>query len=98
MGGPPHAAGNPERLSHGIDSYGNVCGADNTAAGGLDLRGAPKLYYLNPLELLQPTLAFLAARTVCVAACPGAAAVCNVTALPCSADAEYRCERLRRPC
>lgn len=83
-------AGNPARLTFGIDSYGNVCGSDNTAAGGPDLRGAKKLYYLNPLELLQPSLAFLAARTVCVVACPTAASLCNVTSLPCLADAQYR--------
>ncbi|KAK9842492.1 hypothetical protein WJX81_002530 [Elliptochloris bilobata] len=83
--------GNPDRLTYGIDSYGNVCGADNTASGGPDLRAAKKLYYLNPLELLQPSLAFLAARSVCVAACPSAADRCNVSALPCTADREYRC-------
>ena len=51
------SAGNPNRLMYGIDTYGNVCGADHTAAGAPDLRGATKLYYLNPLDLLQPSLA-----------------------------------------
>ena len=83
-------AGNPDRLTYGIDSYGNVCGADNSAAGGPDLRAQTKLYYLNPLDLLQPSLAFLAARSVCVAACPGASDQCAVAALPCAADHEYR--------
>lgn len=86
----PLRAGNPDRLTYGIDSYGHVCGADNTAAGGPDLRAATKLYYLNPLDLLQPSLAFLAARSVCVAACPGAGDQCAVAALPCAADNEYR--------
>ena len=67
-----------------------MCGADNTAAGGPDLRSQTKLYYLNPLDLLQPSLAFLAARSVCVASCPGASDQCAVAALPCAADHEYR--------
>ena len=67
-----------------------MCGADNTAAGGPDLRARTKLYYLNPLDLLQPSLAFLAARSVCVAACPDAADQCSVASLPCAADHEYR--------
>ena len=85
-------AGHPARLSSGIDSAGNTCGQKNSwnNASGPDLTDYKKLYYLDPLELLDPNT-FLAARSVCVQSCPGSESLCSLGALPCRNTAEYRC-------
>lgn len=83
--------GHPARLSYGIDSAGNTCGQKNSWNGGQgpDLTEYKKLYYLNPLELLD-TSTFLGARSVCVKQCPAAEDACGLASLPCRNDRQYR--------
>lgn len=83
--------GKPERLEYAIDSYGNLCGVNNNwdGTGGPDLTSKTKLYYLNPLELLNPATV-TTAKAICVEECPGAADVCNITQLPCRNPTQYR--------
>eukprot|EP00884_Botryococcus_braunii_P000131 jgi/Botrbrau1/10118/Bobra.20_2s0025.1 len=88
--------GDPKRLAYGIDSYGNVCGANNNwnGEGGPDLRQYKKLYYLNPLELLNSTT-FRSARAICVQECPSSLDLCSVDSLPCRSANQYRCPYYR---
>ena len=83
--------GRPERLEYAIDSYGNLCGTKNDWDGtnGPDLTLKPKLYYLNPLELLNPAT-ITTAKAICVEACPTATDVCGVANFPCRTAAQYR--------
>ena len=83
--------GHPARLSYGIDSAGNTCGQKNYWNGGQgpDLTDYKKLYYLNPLELLDTDI-FLGARSVCLKDCPGAESACGLTDFPCRANTQYR--------
>ena len=92
----PFCAGQPARLTYGIDSAGNTCGHKNTWNGlaGPDLTEYKKLYYLNPLELLDSNT-FLGARSVCVKECPGATDVCGLANLPCRSNNQYRCNVIR---
>lgn len=84
-------AGRPERLEYGVDSYGNLCGTKNSWDGtdGPDLTYKKKLYYLNPLELLNPAT-IQTAKAICVEECPTAANVCGLAQFPCKASAQYR--------
>ena len=84
--------GDPQRILYGLDSYGNYCGMLNVKANGttVDLRHAPKLYYLDPLELLDPSNYYYA-RTVCVPECPGAMQRCDVGDFPCTDPNQYVC-------
>lgn len=83
--------GDPRRLAYGIDSFGNVCGAKNSWNGeeGPDFREYKKLYYLNPLDLLNATT-FRSARAICVKECPSIQDLCDVDSLPCRAENQYR--------
>ena len=84
-------AGTPARLTYGIDSAGNVCGQKNNwnGTGGPDLTGFMKLYYLDPLQLLDSST-FLGARSICVETCPGAVSLCSLDSLPCRNTTQYR--------
>ncbi|KAK9818176.1 hypothetical protein WJX72_008291 [[Myrmecia] bisecta] len=89
--------GNPDRLSYGVDSYGNLCGSNNNwnkEGKGPDLRNYKKLYWMNPLDLLSPDT-FKTAKAVCVDKCPGAESLCDVTNLPCKQNLQYRCPYYR---
>ena len=74
-----------------MDSYGNLCGTKNNWDGtnGPDLTFKKKLYYLNPLELLNPST-LQTAKAICVDACPTAEDVCGVADFPCRASNQYR--------
>ena len=84
-------AGKPERLEYGVDSYGNLCGVKNDwdDTDGPDLTLKTKLYYLNPLELLNPETVDTA-KAICVETCPVAADICGVAEFPCKSAAQYR--------
>ena len=84
-------SGKPERLEYGVDSYGNLCGVKNDWDGtdGPDLTLKTKLYYLNPLELLNPETVDTA-KAICVEECPVAADICGVAEFPCTTAAQYR--------
>ena len=84
-------SGKPERLEYGVDSYGNLCGVINDwdGTGGPDLTLKTKLYYLNPLELLNPETVDTA-KAICVEECPVAADMCGVAEFPCTTAAQYR--------
>ncbi|DBA72774.1 hypothetical protein WJX79_010106 [Trebouxia sp. C0005] len=88
--------GKPERLEYGVDSYGNLCGVKNDwdGTGGPDLTLKTKLYYLNPLELLNPETVDTA-KAICVEECPAAADVCGIAEFPCTTAAQYRCPYYR---
>ncbi|KAL3136905.1 hypothetical protein ABBQ32_006513 [Trebouxia sp. C0010 RCD-2024] len=88
--------GKPERLEYAIDSYGNLCGVNNNwdGTGGPDLTSKTKLYYLNPLELLNPNTV-TTAKAICVEECPGAADLCGITQFPCRNATQYRCPYYR---
>lgn len=75
-----------------MDSYGNLCGTKNNWDGtnGPDLTFKKKLYYLNPLELLNPNTV-QTAKAICVDACPSTADVCGVGSFPCRTSNQYRC-------
>ena len=75
----------------GIDSAGNTCGQRNSWNGtdGPDLRNYKKLYYLDPLQLLDSNT-FLGARSICVESCPGAESVCSLGSPPCRNSTQYR--------
>ena len=81
----------PERLEYGVDSYGNLCGVKNDWDGtnGPDLTSKTKLYYLDPLELLNPDT-ISTAKAICVEACPAAADVCGIANFPCQNVTQYR--------
>ena len=85
-------AGNPERLQYGIDSYGNLCGSVNDWNGtaGPDLRNATKLYYLNPLQLLNPSTIYTA-QSICVSSCPTNTSLCSISNVPSLNCTQYRC-------
>jgi len=87
--------GDPQRIVYGVDSFGHYCGMVNTRVDGnvttqIDLRNAKKLYYLNPLELLDAEN-YQYAKTVCVKECPGAAVQCAPTDFPCQSEDQYIC-------
>ncbi len=84
-------SGKPEHLEYGVDSYGNLCGVKNDwdGTGGPDLTLKTKLYYLNPLELLNPETVDTA-KAICVEECPVAADICGVAEFPCTTAAQYR--------
>ncbi len=84
-------SGKPERLEYGVDSYGNLCGVKNDwdGTGGPDLTLKTKLYYLNPLELLNPETVDTA-KAICVEECPASADICGVAQFPCTTAAQYR--------
>lgn len=84
-------SGKPEHLEYGVDSYGNLCGVNNDwdGTGGPDLTLKTKLYYLNPLELLNPKTVDTA-KAICVEECPAAADICGVAEFPCTTAAQYR--------
>lgn len=85
-----HPAGDPRRLVYGLDSHGLLCGANNTYKDSfLDLTDKPNLYYLDALELLNPTN-MMYARTVCVASCPTVEDQCAIGSLPCTNNTKYR--------
>ncbi len=62
--------GDLNKLIYGTDSYGLVCGQSTSFFNTtIDLGNQKNLYYLNPVETLNPTtLPF--AKTVCVNSCP----------------------------
>ncbi|KAF8064488.1 CHER1 [Scenedesmus sp. PABB004] len=96
-GAPPRgrAAGDPNRLVYAVDSSGLLCGSVNTVGNTtIDLTDRPNLYYLNALDLLTPSnLPY--AKSVCVSACPTAEELCDVGALPCTRNEQYRCPYYR---
>eukprot|EP00049_Salpingoeca_infusionum_P017614 m.353687 g.353687 ORF g.353687 m.353687 type:complete len:667 (-) comp16820_c0_seq1:211-2211(-) len=75
--------GNIDRLTHGTDSFGNICGQDNTQVTignssqsnntNLDMTAYTKVYYRDLTEL-DATL------SMCVAACPNETIACRATA------------------
>ena len=86
--------GSLARLVYGFDSYGFLCGTDNDGdipnVQGPDLRDYKKLYYLNPIELLDPRN-FKSAKRICVAECPTENDVCDlVTGESCDNNRQYR--------
>jgi choline transporter-like protein 2/4/5 len=84
------SAGDPKRLVYGLDSHGLLCGANNTYKDTvMDLTDKPNLYYLDALELLDPSN-LMYARAVCVASCPTADDVCGLSSLPCTNNTQYR--------
>lgn len=84
------SAGDPRRLVYGLDSHGLLCGANNTYKDSfMDLIDKPNLYYLDALELLNPTN-IMYARTVCVASCPTVDDQCALSSLPCTNNTQYR--------
>ncbi|GMH42050.1 hypothetical protein BSKO_09969 [Bryopsis sp. KO-2023] len=88
--------GNYNRLVYGYDSQGFLCGTDNSfldGETGPDLRNNKRLYYLNALELLDP-LNFKAAKSICVAECPGEASKCGLGEVCSDAD-QFRCPYYR---
>lgn len=74
-----------------MDSYGNLCGTKNNwdSTNGPDLTFKKKLYYLNPLELLNPNT-IQTAKAICVDECPTQTDVCGVADFPCRASNLYR--------
>jgi choline transporter-like protein 2/4/5 len=76
---------------YGLDSHGLLCGSNNTYKGTvMDLTDKPNLYYLEALELLDPTN-LMYARAVCVSECPSAEELCSLSNLPCTNNTQYRC-------
>jgi solute carrier family 44 (choline transporter-like protein), member 2/4/5 len=85
--------GDPHRILYGIDSYGNYCGMINERDNGtavLDLRKKTKLYYINPLELLDPSN-FQYAQSICVEECPTKAVQCTPEVFPCTSSSQFQC-------
>lgn len=81
------AAGEPNRLTYGVDSYGFTCGTTNTYQNvSFDLTDSKNLYYLNPLELLDVTT-LLYAKKVCSAGCP--TVTCGRADFPCTNNSQY---------
>lgn len=65
------ALGDPLRLVHGYDSFGNVCGARNVPIGslalsGMDARDRPYLFYMDVADLRH-------SLKICVSQCPSRA-------------------------
>jgi hypothetical protein len=86
----PRVAGDSDRLIYGLDSYGFLCGTKNKIAGQeVDLTKRTNLYFLNPLELVDPRN-YLYAKSVCVAKCPAPADRCDPKSIPCKKDNQYR--------
>lgn len=75
------ADGDVAPLWRGADSWGNVCGVDNSghpdagrvANTGLDLRGRDFLFYFDPVEGAATHPSPGGAARICVTACPTAA-------------------------
>lgn len=85
-----HCAGDLKRLIYGLDSYGLLCGANNTYKDTvMDFTDKPNLYYLEALELLDPAN-IMYAKTVCVSSCPTVAEQCSISSTPCTKNAQYR--------
>lgn len=84
-------AGDPKRLVYGLDSNGLLCGSNNTYKDTvMDLTDKPNLYYLEALELLDPTN-LMYAKAVCVSECPSTDELCSLSNLPCTNNTQYRC-------
>jgi hypothetical protein len=83
--------GNVNRLVYGVDSYGFGCGSVNKWGNqSFDLTSKSKLYYLNTLDLIEPTN-FAYAKSICVDKCPSVTSQCNMTtSLPCMKEEQYR--------
>jgi len=91
--------GSLNRLVYGYDSYGFLCGTNNDgdldSVEGPDLSEFKKLYYLNPLELLDPSN-FKSAKSICVKDCPTEANVCSVLDTNiCQNATQFRCPYYR---
>ncbi|KAG1675670.1 hypothetical protein FOA52_002379 [Chlamydomonas sp. UWO 241] len=84
--------GDSDRLVYGVDSYGLVCGHNQTFnEKTLDFSALKNVYYLNPMEALDIT-AISFAKKVCVAECPSTP-VC--TTFPCTDNAAFVCPYYR---
>ena len=84
-------SGDPQKIIYGLDSFGNYCGMVNTRGNvTIDLTNATKLYYLDPLELLDPSNYYYASA-VCVSECPGVAQKCTAGEFPCRDADNYVC-------
>ncbi|KAI9179895.1 hypothetical protein H9P43_005227 [Blastocladiella emersonii ATCC 22665] len=72
--------GDPRRLVLPTDSYGNLCGIDNTGlrTGGRNLTATPYLYFFDPTDGR--------AKQVCVSACP------RDTTIPLYTKLNYICD------
>lgn len=60
--------GNPKRLIHGYDDFGNICGSENEKIGslmhsGLDMRSRPYLFYFDMKNIKMSS-------RICVSKCP----------------------------
>jgi hypothetical protein len=84
------AAGDPNRLIYGIDSYGFTCGSETKFRNvSLDLSSARNQYFLNPLDLMSiANIPY--AKSICVDGCPGDEDVCDYTSLPCTRNQQFK--------
>jgi solute carrier family 44 (choline transporter-like protein), member 2/4/5 len=86
-----HHEGDPQKILYGLDSYGNYCGMVNNHGNvTIDLTHATKLYYLNPLELLDASNYYYG-RAVCVPECPSALRRCTPNDFPCQDPDQFVC-------
>uniref|UniRef100_A0A7S1SUR8 Choline transporter-like protein n=1 Tax=Tetraselmis chuii TaxID=63592 RepID=A0A7S1SUR8_9CHLO len=95
IGGFAFYYGDVNKIMYGIDSMGNICGADNNWNGteGPNLVSRTQLYYIMPYQILD-ALHLPWAKTICVEKCPGADDFCDITnhtTVPCDTDAQFRC-------
>lgn len=78
--------GDPRRVVFGVDSYGNVCGANN-GDGKPDLSLARKLHFIDVTDVKNGAGDnILKAKRVCLSQCPGIDDTCTVEDL-----AQARC-------
>lgn len=78
-------------MVYGYDSSGFLCGTKNDFQDGIegpDLSKRKKLYYLNALELLNPS-SISSAKSICVEECPSEADECAPGEI-CTDASQYR--------
>lgn len=87
--------GRPAYITNGLDKQGLLCGTTQTVNGTfVDLRNYKYLYYTDPFRLFS-SIEVDYAPSMCVASCPGDADACQLSALPCTSNNQYRYARMQ---
>ena len=83
-------AGRPAYITNGLDKQGLLCGTTQTVNGTfVDLRDYKYLYFTDPFRLFS-SIEVDYAPSMCVQSCPGSADACQLSALPCTSNNQYR--------
>lgn len=90
--------GRPAYITNGMDKQGLLCGTTQTVNGTfVDLRNYKYLYFTDPFRLFS-SIEVDYAPSMCVTSCPGDADACQLSALPCTSNNQYRYANTQKTC